>query len=131
MPICMFVQQIGVCRTGFSLLFFRLPLTRCGSLVETSAKQKHRPSRQARLSCRTKVRLRERFSKHISLSLPPSLAMLVPPPSSEGGVTIATQFRRFILCTLRFALIIHPDKFNFVGVCRGLCTIVYQFPKNA
>ena len=37
------------------------PLRGCGCPVDTSAKQKHRPNRQVRLSC-LRSRLRERFS---------------------------------------------------------------------
>ena len=50
------------------------------------------------------VRMRERFSKQISLSLPPSLVMLVPPPSSEGGNYNRVADPTFY--TLRFALCI-------------------------
>jgi hypothetical protein len=87
----------------------RLPLSGCGSPVETSAKQKHRPNRQVRLSC---LRSRLRGSQFTGkLSLPPSKSRILPPPSSEGGITIATQFLHFALCALHFAL---PDKLHFV-----------------
>ena len=70
------------------------------------------------------VRMRERFSKQISLSLPPSLVMLVPPksrlparsvlllcrglhrrpaPRQRKAIIIASQTRHFTLCVLHFA----------------------------
>ena len=43
-------------------MFFSAPLKGCGCPVDTSAKQKHRPTRQGRFSCRALARLRGLFS---------------------------------------------------------------------
>ena len=57
----------------------------CGCPVDTSAKQKHRPSRQARHCQQSWLRERKYQIFRLLHSLPPSFASQNPPPSSEGG----------------------------------------------
>ena len=83
-------------------VYSRLPLSGCGSPVETSAKQKHRPNRQVRPSC---LRSRLRGSQFIGkLSLPPSFSY-----ENATSLVRGRHYNRNAVpsfCVLRFALCI-------------------------
>ena len=64
----------------------------CGCPVDTSAKQKHRPSRQARHCQQSWLRERKYQIFRLLHSLPPSFASQNPPPSSEGGTVSDFKF---------------------------------------